>query len=187
MSSRSRRPRRPQRQRGQAVSRIAARPAKASRRERNPGAAASTAMRNRKGGRRDGRRDGRRGRSDRPGDRGHSGHSGGHGRHSVQSINRRHQRSAQARPGDSCPDCQGAHRQEGRRITSHIALPGRSWCSCPRSTTPGSRARIESDGERRRLKEILLSEKGDASGGFIVRTAAEGATKRNCAAISASC
>jgi ribonuclease G len=37
--------------------------------------------------------------------------------------------------------------------------------------------KIESDGERRRLKEILLSEKGDASGGFIVRTAASGASE----------
>ncbi len=37
----------------------------------------------------------------------------------------------------------------------------------------GVSRKIESDGERRRLKEILLSEKGgDASGGFIVRTAA---------------
>ena len=40
-----------------------------------------------------------------------------------------------------------------------------------------SRRKIESDGERRRLKEILLSEKGDAAGGFIVRTAASGASE----------
>ncbi len=41
----------------------------------------------------------------------------------------------------------------------------------------GVSRKIESDAERRRLKEILLSEKGEASGGFIVRTAAEGASE----------
>jgi ribonuclease G len=41
----------------------------------------------------------------------------------------------------------------------------------------GVSRKIESDGERRRLKEILLSEKGEASGGFIVRTAASGASE----------
>jgi ribonuclease E len=41
----------------------------------------------------------------------------------------------------------------------------------------GVSRKIESDGERRRLKEILLSEKGEAAGGFIVRTAASGATE----------
>jgi ribonuclease G len=41
----------------------------------------------------------------------------------------------------------------------------------------GVSRKIESDSERRRLKEILLSEKGDAAGGFIVRTAASGASE----------
>jgi ribonuclease G len=41
----------------------------------------------------------------------------------------------------------------------------------------GVSRKIESDSERRRLKEILLSEKGEAAGGFIVRTAASGASE----------
>jgi ribonuclease G len=41
----------------------------------------------------------------------------------------------------------------------------------------GVSRKIGSDEERRRLKQILLSEKGDAHGGFIVRTAAAGASE----------
>jgi ribonuclease E len=62
--------------------------------------------------------------------------------------------------------------KKGARITSHIALPGRFLVFMPTVNHTGVSRKIESDGERRRLKEILLSEKGDASGGFIVRTAA---------------
>jgi ribonuclease G len=67
--------------------------------------------------------------------------------------------------------------KKGARITSHIALPGRFLVFMPTVNHTGVSRKIESDGERRRLKEILLSEKGDASGGFIVRTAAEGASE----------
>jgi ribonuclease G len=132
----------------------------------------------RKGGRRDGRRDGRRGRSDRPGDRGHSGHSGGHGRHSVQSINLP-AISDLLKPGQEIlvQIAKEPIAKKGARITSHIALPGRFLVFMPTVNHTGVSRKIESDGERRRLKEILLSEKGDASGGFIVRTAAEGASE----------
>ena len=41
----------------------------------------------------------------------------------------------------------------------------------------GVSRKISSDEERRRLNSILLSEKGDAQGGFIVRTAAGGASE----------
>jgi ribonuclease G len=41
----------------------------------------------------------------------------------------------------------------------------------------GVSRKIASDEERQRLKRVLVSEKGDASGGFIVRTAADGATE----------
>jgi ribonuclease E len=47
----------------------------------------------------------------------------------------------------------------------------------PTVSHTGVSRKIESDAERRRLKEILLSERGDASGGFIVRTAAAGASE----------
>ena len=67
--------------------------------------------------------------------------------------------------------------KKGARITSHIALPGRFLVFMPTVNHTGVSRKIESDGERRRLKEILLSEKGDASGGFIVRTAASGASE----------
>lgn len=67
--------------------------------------------------------------------------------------------------------------KKGARITSHIALPGRFLVFMPTVNHTGVSRKIESDGERRRLKEILLSEKGDAPGGFIVRTAAAGATE----------
>jgi ribonuclease E len=67
--------------------------------------------------------------------------------------------------------------KKGARITSHIALPGRFLVFMPTVNHVGVSRKIESDAERRRLKEILLSEKGDAGGGFIVRTAASGASE----------
>ena len=67
--------------------------------------------------------------------------------------------------------------KKGARITSHIALPGRFLVFMPTVNHIGVSRKIESDGERRRLKEILLSEKGEATGGFIVRTAAANATE----------
>ncbi len=67
--------------------------------------------------------------------------------------------------------------KKGARVTSHIALPGRFLVFMPTVNHTGVSRKIESDSERRRLKEILLSEKGDAAGGFIVRTAAAGASE----------
>jgi ribonuclease G len=67
--------------------------------------------------------------------------------------------------------------KKGARITSHIALPGRFLVFMPTVNHTGVSRKIDSDGERRRLKDILLSEKGNAPGGFIVRTAAAGATE----------
>ncbi len=67
--------------------------------------------------------------------------------------------------------------KKGARITSHIALPGRFLVFMPTVNHVGVSRKIESDSERRRLKEILLSEKGEAAGGFIVRTAAMGASE----------
>jgi ribonuclease G len=67
--------------------------------------------------------------------------------------------------------------KKGARITSHIALPGRFLVFMPTVGHTGVSRKIESDAERRRLKEILLSERGEATGGFIVRTAAAGASE----------
>ncbi len=67
--------------------------------------------------------------------------------------------------------------KKGARITSHIALPGRFLVFMPTVNHVGVSRKIASDDERYRLKRILISEKGTASGGFIVRTAAEGASE----------
>src|SRR5579859_1653434 len=67
--------------------------------------------------------------------------------------------------------------KKGARITSHIALPGRFLVFMPTVTHVGVSRKIASDEERQRLKRILVSERGDAPGGFIVRTAAEGASE----------
>ncbi|MBN9615067.1 MAG: Rne/Rng family ribonuclease, partial [Acidobacteriales bacterium] len=140
--------------------------------------------------RRDGRRDGRRGdrgRSDRPrytggsGDRERSG-SGGRdrrgGRNSMQTTNLP-AISELLKPGQEVlvQIAKEPIAKKGARITSHIALPGRFLVFMPTVNHTGVSRKIESDAERRRLKEILLSEKGEASGGFIVRTAASGASE----------
>jgi Rne/Rng family ribonuclease len=67
--------------------------------------------------------------------------------------------------------------KKGARITSHIALPGRFLVFMPTVSHVGVSRKIESDEERQRLKRILLNERGEASGGFIVRTAAEGTSE----------
>jgi ribonuclease E len=132
----------------------------------------------RRGDRGRGRRDGRRG-----GDRGRGRHDrGGRDRRGVRT-------SVQAtdlpvisdllKPGQEVlvQIAKEPIAKKGARITSHIALPGRFLVFMPTVNHTGVSRKIESDGERRRLKEILLSEKGDAAGGFIVRTAAAGASE----------
>jgi ribonuclease G len=69
--------------------------------------------------------------------------------------------------------------KKGARITSHIALPGRLLVFMPTVSHIGVSRKIASDEERQRLKRILLHERGEASGGFIVRTAAEGASEED--------
>ena len=120
-----------------------------------------------------GRRDGRRGRGRERG--GRSGYGNGHAR-SMQSTNLPII-SDLLKPGQEIlvQIAKEPIAKKGARITSHIALPGRFLVFMPTVNHTGVSRKIESDAERRRLKEILLSEKGDASGGFIVRTAAEGA------------
>jgi ribonuclease G len=69
--------------------------------------------------------------------------------------------------------------KKGARITSHIALPGRFLVFMPTVSHIGVSRKIAADEERQRLKRILVHERGDASGGFIVRTAAEGASEED--------
>jgi ribonuclease G len=68
--------------------------------------------------------------------------------------------------------------KKGARITSHIALPGRFLVYMPTVNHVGVSRKIASDEERQRLKRILMSEKGEANGGFIVRTAAGSANEQ---------
>ncbi|HEV8525357.1 MAG TPA: Rne/Rng family ribonuclease, partial [Terriglobales bacterium] len=63
--------------------------------------------------------------------------------------------------------------KKGARITSHIALPGRFLVYMPTVNHIGVSRKISSDEERQRLKRLILSEH-QGTGGFIVRTAAEG-------------
>ena len=66
---------------------------------------------------------------------------------------------------------------KGARITSHISLPGRYLVFMPTSTRVGISRRIEDAKERQRLKEIAMSLLTE-EGGFILRTACEGRSKR---------
>jgi len=66
---------------------------------------------------------------------------------------------------------------KGARVTSHISLPGRYMVFMPGNKHIGISRRIESDDERKRLKEIAQT-LGTEEGGFILRTACEGLSKR---------
>ena len=61
---------------------------------------------------------------------------------------------------------------KGARITSHISLPGRHLVFMPTVDHIGISRRIEKDGERRRLREIVDRMRPEGTG-FIVRTVAE--------------
>jgi ribonuclease G len=67
---------------------------------------------------------------------------------------------------------------KGARITSHISLPGRYVVYMPTTEHIGVSRRIEDDRERKRLREIVASGRPPDAGGFIVRTACEGVSKR---------
>jgi ribonuclease G len=65
--------------------------------------------------------------------------------------------------------------KKGARITSHVALPGRYLVYMPTVNHIGVSRRIASAEERSRLRRIVGEAKTPFPGGFIVRTAAEGA------------
>jgi ribonuclease G len=66
--------------------------------------------------------------------------------------------------------------KKGARITSHVALPGRYLVYMPTVEHIGVSRKIASAEERARLRRLVAESKGTFPGGFIVRTAAEGAT-----------
>jgi ribonuclease G len=124
-------------------------------------------------------------------DRGGRGRRGGRGQQQGQGGHRRgpSRRSAQTsdlpiisdllKPGQEIlvQIAKEPIAKKGARITSHIALPGRFLVFMPTVTHVGVSRKIASDEERHRLKRILVNERGESTGGFIVRTAAEGASE----------
>jgi ribonuclease G len=66
---------------------------------------------------------------------------------------------------------------KGARVTSHVSLPGRYVVYMPTIDQIGISKRIGSDKERARLREAIESIK-PPTGGLIVRTVAEGLTKK---------
>jgi ribonuclease G len=66
--------------------------------------------------------------------------------------------------------------KKGARITSHVALPGRSLVYMPTLDHTGVSRKIASAEERARLRHLVNDAKGSAGGGFIVRTAAGSAS-----------
>jgi ribonuclease G len=66
---------------------------------------------------------------------------------------------------------------KGARLTTFVALPSRYLVYLPRGDAIGVSARIEEEAERNRLKLLMTSLAGEhAPGGYIVRTAAQGAS-----------
>ncbi|WP_109489174.1 Rne/Rng family ribonuclease [Occallatibacter savannae] len=146
--------------------------------EAQPAGDGHAPQRRERGGR--GRR-GRGERGDRGGDRGHrSGDRRGPSRRSAQTSDLPII-SDLLKPGQEIlvQIAKEPIAKKGARITSHIALPGRFLVFMPTVSHVGVSRKIASDEERQRLKRILVHERGDASGGFIVRTAAEGASEED--------
>ncbi|HTU65668.1 MAG TPA: ribonuclease G [Steroidobacteraceae bacterium] len=66
---------------------------------------------------------------------------------------------------------------KGARLTTFVALPSRLMVYMPRGEGVGVSARIDDEAERARLKSLVSDcVPHNASGGYIVRTAAQGAT-----------
>lgn len=66
---------------------------------------------------------------------------------------------------------------KGARVTGVISIPGRHLVLMPGSQHVGVSRRIEGEAERARLTEIVMTER-PPQGGFIIRTACEGLSKR---------
>jgi len=67
---------------------------------------------------------------------------------------------------------------KGARLTTHITIPSRYLVFMPEVRNVGVSQRIEDEAERQRLRESVIAARGDQnSDGFILRTAAEGASE----------
>jgi len=67
---------------------------------------------------------------------------------------------------------------KGARITSHLAIAGRHLVLTPAGSRVGVSRRIDTDRERRRLREIVAGARPEGLG-FIIRTAGEGARRED--------
>jgi Rne/Rng family ribonuclease len=139
-----------------------------------------------------GRDRGRSGRPDRGGDRGrgrgrferrgpgggHQQHRGHHG-HPGHGHSRRPQLISEMLKAGQEVVVQIAKEplgKKGARITSHVALPGRFLVYMPTIDHIGVSRKIASAENRSRLRRLVGEARGSYPGGFIVRTAAGGAT-----------
>jgi len=67
---------------------------------------------------------------------------------------------------------------KGARLTTHISIPSRYLVYMPGASSDGISQRIEDEAERQRLKDLMEELRAeDEEPGFIVRTAAEGASR----------
>ena len=129
-----------------------------------------------RGGRRD-RGDRGRGRFERRGGHGHHAHYRGH--HGGHAPQRRPQLiSEMLKPGQDVvvQIAKEPLGKKGARITSHVALPGRFLVYMPTIDHIGVSRKIASAENRSRLRRLVGEARGSYPGGFIVRTAAGGAT-----------
>jgi Rne/Rng family ribonuclease len=105
------------------------------------------------------------------------GHQGGHGHHAGSS--RRPQLISEMLKAGQDVVIQIAKEplgKKGARITSHVALPGRFLVYMPTIDHIGVSRKIASADNRSRLRRLVGEARGSYPGGFIVRTAAGGAT-----------
>jgi len=131
-----------------------------------------------------GRHDGRRDRGDRGGDRGRGrferrGHAPHRGYHGTHAPLRRPQLISEMLKAGQDVVVQIAKEplgKKGARITSHVALPGRFLVYMPTIDHIGVSRKIASAENRSRLRRLVGEARGSYPGGFIVRTAAGGAT-----------
>ena len=139
-----------------------------------------------RGGRHGDRRGGDRGRGrfDRRGGGDRGGHQHGHGHHrghhhGGHAPQRRPQLiSEMLKPGQDVvvQIAKEPLGKKGARITSHVALPGRFLVYMPTIDHIGVSRKIASAENRSRLRRLVGEARGSYPGGFIVRTAAGGAT-----------
>ncbi|HWP05585.1 MAG TPA: Rne/Rng family ribonuclease [Polyangiaceae bacterium] len=150
--------------------------------ERNASGEARTSgeQANRQRGDRGGRDRNRGGRDRERGDRGRRSGSGGGGGRSTSRVARSVPITEVVKEGDEVivQISKEPIGTKGARVTSHVSLPGRYVVYLPTVDHVGTSKRIGSARERARLREVVEAMR-PPSGGLIVRTVAEGLTKKS--------